>query len=132
MPLSLEGWSPLGIASAAAIVPGVVLLVVYAVRRGLVDRELDALDPEEPLDPPEGEPLRTDRSAGHAGRRAAPRDGSRAMGTVGALLLAVGLAMGVLTAIAGWGGGGTATGPGLGPDDCAQSWGGCPQATLRP
>jgi len=117
MPLSLGGWSILGIGAAVAIAAGIVLLVVYAIQRGLVHRELDGIDPESAAD---DAPL-------------ARASASRSLGAAGAVVLAAGLALGLLSAVTGWGG--TATtgaGPGTPPEDCAQSWSGCPQATPAP
>lgn len=114
MPMSFGGWSILGIVAAVAIVAGIVLLIVYAAQRGLVHRELDGVvAAEEPglLVPP------------------AARPASRTLGTIGAVTLAVGLALGLLTAMTGWGTAGGVGGPGVAPNDCAQSWSGCPQAT---
>ncbi|MEW6225407.1 MAG: hypothetical protein AB1627_12345 [Chloroflexota bacterium] len=117
MSLSFGGWSILGIGAAVAIVAGIVLLVVYASQRGLVNRELDGIDPE----------------AGPDAVSAVRAPASRTLGAAGAVLLVVGLGLGLLSAIGGWGGSGTTgTGPGTGPDDCAQSWSGCPQATPAP
>lgn len=117
MPLSLGGWSILGIGAAVAIVAGIVLLVTYAIQRGLVHRELDGVDPEAAPDA--------------APASAAPA--SRTLGTAGAIVLVAGLALGLLSAVTGWGGTGTTgAGPGTGPNDCAQSWSGCPQATPAP
>jgi hypothetical protein len=122
MALTLGGWSVLGIGSAVAIIAGIVLLVLYAVRRGLIHHELDALDSDTVL---EGGLL----TAGRVGNGSAPA-ASRTLGTAGALLLAVGLALGLAAAVAGWGDSGTTgAGPGAAPLDCAQSWSGCPQAT---
>ncbi|OGO55289.1 MAG: hypothetical protein A2V85_06600 [Chloroflexi bacterium RBG_16_72_14] len=117
MSLSLGGWSILGIGAAVAIVAGIVLLVAYALQRGLVHRELDGVDPE----------------GGPDAMPAAKAPANRTLGTIGAIVLVVGLALGLLSALAGWGGTGTTgTGPGADPDDCAQSWSGCPQATPAP
>ncbi len=120
MPMSFGGWSVLGIASAVTLIAGIVLLVAYAVQRGLVHRELDGTVPE-------GGPADTVATA------QAP-DRGRTLGMVGAAALSVGLVLGLLAAVAGWGNAGPAggTGPGTGPVDCAQSWSGCPQATPRP
>jgi len=119
--LHLDGWSPAGIASIIAIVAGALLLVAYAIRRGLVHRELDALEPNPGVDL---DPVAASRSRA--------RDGTRTLGLAGAGLLAIGLVLGAVTAGAGWGGGATADGTGGAPDDCAQSWTGCPHATVRP
>lgn len=120
MTMSFGGWSALGIAAAVAIVAGIVLLIAYAVERGLVHRELDGTVPE----------------AGATGTLpAAHAHGSgRTLGIVGTVALAVGLGLGLLAALTGWGGAGFRgmMGPGIGPVDCAQSWSGCPQATPRP
>jgi len=120
MPTSFGGWSILGIGAAVLIVAGVVLLIVYAAQRGLVHRELDGVVAAESV--PGAAPAVRDRAAG------------RTLGVLGALTLGVGLALGLLTAVTGWG---TATdlsgsGPGGVPADCAQSWSGCPQATPLP
>ena len=53
MPAIFTAWSPAGIAALAAIVAGIVLLVVYAVQRGLVHRELEGM---ETADVPGSEP----------------------------------------------------------------------------
>lgn len=119
MSMSFGGWTVLGIAAAVAIVAGVALLIAYAIERGLVHRELDgAIGAEAPA------------------TAALPRsgEGARTIGLLGAVLLAVGLVLGLLTAITGWDGAGSggAQGPGAAPGDCAQSWAGCPQATVAP
>jgi hypothetical protein len=112
------GWSPIGIAALAAIVVGILLLVVYAVRRGLVDREIG--DVEAPTDPLLNVEAPTATPSTPAG--------SRALGAVGAAVLAVGLALGVVAALGTWGTP-VAGGPGVAPQDCAQTWNGCPKAT---
>jgi hypothetical protein len=114
------GWSPIGIAALVAIAGGVVLLVAYAARRGIVDRELEGI--ESPADGP--------ADPGPAGPVAPPmtRRPSRGLGVAGALLLVVGLALGVAAATGTWGGD-VAGGPGLAPQECAQTWEGCPKAT---
>lgn len=121
---TFAGWSLLAIASAAAIVAGTLLLAAYALRRGIVHRELDGtIEPETDLRTVEAPP---------AGAAAMARPGdARILGTAGAVLLAVGLGLGLLGAITGWGSPGSSTtgGPGQAPVDCAQTWEGCPQAT---
>ncbi len=103
-------WPATGILAAVAIVLGIALLVVYAARRGLVHGDLpDTIaSVEVPTDAPA--PLRD-----------APQQ-SRALGLAGATILVVGLALGVVTAVSGWGGTN-------GSGGCAQSWNGCPQVT---
>jgi hypothetical protein len=121
MSMSLEGWGPAGIAAAVAIVAGIVLLVAYAVRRGLVHRELEGIENDESAAP-----------ASTPTRAVAPRAG-RSLGIAGTALLVVGLALGLVSAIVGWGGSPAASGaPGTGPQDCSQSWNGCPQSSPRP
>ena len=119
MPMSFGGWSVLGIAAAVAIVAGIVLLVVYAVGRGLVHRDLDGTLPTE--SEPAGDTPQLQR-----------RPARRTVGLLGAVILVVGLGLGLLSAITGWGTTGTAGGPGGAAQDCAQSWTGCPQATPGP
>src|SRR5512141_2766948 len=120
MSMSFGGWSVLGIAAAVLIVAGIVLLIAYAVERGLVHRELDG----------------TVASDGATGTLpdAHVRGSGRTLGVVGAVALVVGLLLGLLSAVTGWGGMGTGlgVGPGTGPRDCAQSWNGCPQVTPAP
>jgi hypothetical protein len=111
------GWSILGIASAVAIVIGIVLLVVYALQRGLVDRDLDGTDATD------GDPNATPVARPSRGRT---------LGATGAVILGVGLGLGLLAALGNWSGATTGAGPGGGPEDCAQSWSGCPQATPVP
>jgi hypothetical protein len=119
------GWSPIGIAALVAITGGVVLLVLYAARRGLIHRELEGIEapadgPADPGMPAPGAPSATPGS-GHR---------SRTLGALGAVLLAVGLALGVLAAYGSWFTDDTTGGsPGLAPQDCAQTWQGCPRAT---
>lgn len=121
MSMSFGGWSVLGIAAAVLIVAGIVLLIAYAVERGLVHRELDGT-------------VATETAGSLPVARAGASGGARTLGLVGAILLAVGLVLGLLTAITGWGGAGFGgmMGPGNGPGDCAQSWNGCPQTTVAP
>ena len=121
MSMSLGGWSVLGIAAAVLIVAGIVLLIAYAVERGLVHRELDGT-------------IATDAGSAPAAHAPGSTGGARTIGLAGAVVLAVGLVLGLLTAVGGWAGagfGGT-SGPGIGPGDCAQSWAGCPQVTVAP
>lgn len=110
------GWTILGVVSAVAIAVGIVLLVVYALQRGLVNRELDGT---EDTGDPDAAPVTR-----------APR--GRTLGAAGAIVLAVGLGLGLLTALGNWAGATTGIGPGGGPENCAQSWIGCPQATPVP
>ena len=118
-----SGWSPAGIASAIAIVAGIVLLILYAVRRGLVVRELDGTDDAAAA-------MAADDPT--ASRRPVARSrAGRPLGALGALLLVVGLALGALTAMGTWGAATTGGGPGQ-PTDCAQGWNGCPATTLKP
>ena len=121
MPAPFAGWSPAGIVALIAIVAGIVLLVAYAVQRGLVHRELEGIE-----------------TAGDPGTTAAPAVAaqprrSRTLGMVGAIVLVVGLALGAVAALGTWTTGDATTGgPGLAPADCAQSWDGCPKATPNP
>ena len=112
-------WSALGILAALAIVVGSILLVVYAIRHGLVHRDLDGTIAVEG----------SEETMLAAGRAAAP---SRAMGMAGAIILIVGLGLGLATVVAGSPGSLPGLGPGNPPSDCAQSWDGCPQATANP
>ena len=114
MNLGFGGWGVTGIAAAIAIVAGIVLLIAYAVRRGLVDRDLDGTIAAE------GSAASTVQPG--VDRAASPPGSSRLLGATGATILAVGLVLGLVSAILGWGGSGGAAG-------CAQSWNGCPQAT---
>jgi hypothetical protein len=119
MNLSFGGWPVTGILAAIAIIAGIVLLVAYAVRRGLVHDDLDGTI--------ETTAVPTSGPAPVAGQ---PHQ-SRVLGVAGASILVVGLALGLVTAIGGWG---ATTGGGVGdssdqPNGCAQSWNGCPQAT---
>jgi hypothetical protein len=119
---TIAGWSLLAIAAAIAIVLGVAILVDYALRRGLVHRELDGTTG------PETDPRTVEPPQSPSGRGAGD---VRTEGVIGTLLLVVGLGLGLLTVIVGWSGAGSSvTGaPGAAPADCAQSWEGCPQAT---
>ncbi|HYO43633.1 MAG TPA: hypothetical protein VES19_10590 [Candidatus Limnocylindrales bacterium] len=118
--MPFAGWSPIGIAALIAIAGGIVLLVAYAVGRGLVHRELEGID-----------------SVGDTGTvapsaAAAPPRRSRTLGALGAALLVAGLALGVASAIGSWDTNQATSGPGTAPGDCAQSWEGCPKATPNP
>ena len=113
--------SPTGIAAAIAIVAGVVLLVAYAMRRGLVHRELDGTvnreaSPDGVLEPGPSTPAHS----------------SRGFGALGAALLAVGLVLALLSVAAVPQNSGGTLIPGASNSDCAQSWNGCPQATKNP
>ncbi len=105
-------WPITGVLAAVAITVGVVLLVVYAVRRGLVHSDL-----------PDTIATAEIPTSGSSPIAAAPQQ-LRTIGAAGALILVVGLALGVVTALGGWGGASTTDGGG-----CAQSWNGCPQVT---
>jgi hypothetical protein len=118
--MPFAGWSSIGIAALVAIVAGIVLLVAYAVGRGLVHRELEGID----------EPAISGDVA--PGAPSGPPQRSRALGALGAALLVLGLALGVISATGGWVTGTVAGGPGAAPNDCAQAWGGCPKATPNP
>jgi hypothetical protein len=104
-------WPLSGVLAAILIVVGIVLLVAYAVRRGLVQHDLP--DTIERMAVPTGGPAPA----------AEPASGARALGAVGAVVLVVGLALGVVTAVAGWADSSSGSG------GCAQSWNGCPQQT---
>jgi len=124
MTLNFGGSSAIGLLAALAIVIGSVLLVVYAVRRGLVNRELDGTIEAEG---PDGTmPADADADAGAAA------EPSRALGLAGVIILVAGLALGLVNVVTGPTAGSRATGPGNPPTDCAQSWSGCPQVTPRP
>jgi hypothetical protein len=125
MNLTLAGWSLTGILAAILIVLGIALLVAYALRRGLHHRELDGTDAESAL-----EAAATGTPGGASGPSPA-RELSRTMGAAGAMILVLGLALGVIAATGGWGTQQTA-GPGTAPEDCAGAWSGCPQATVAP
>lgn len=100
-------WPATGVLAAVAIAVGIVLLVVYAVRRGLVDNDL----PDTFATPavPTSGPARVRGTAQQL----------RAMGAAGAVILIAGLALGLATTIGGWAWAG----------GCAQSWNGCAQST---
>ena len=117
MNVTIAGWSLTGIAAAILIVAGITLLAVYMFRRGLHHRGLDGT--EDGGAEPGVEPA------------AAAAATSRTMGAAGAAVLVLGLALGVIAATGGWGTQQTA-GPGIAPEDCAQTWTGCPQATIAP
>ncbi len=106
-------WPLSGVLAAILIVVGIALLVVYAVRRGFMHRDLpDTIETAEvPTDGP--------------APGAEPAQQPRRLGAVGAVILLVGLGLGLFTAASGWSG----TGTGTNATDCAQSWNGCPQVT---
>jgi hypothetical protein len=106
-------WPLSGVLAAILIVVGIVLLVAYARRRGLMRAELP--DTIATAEVPTDGPAPT----------AEPAHQPRTLGAVGALVLVAGLALGLFTAVSGWGGSGTGTSA----TDCAQSWNGCPQVT---
>lgn len=120
MTLDLGDWSITGILAAIGIVAGSILLVAYAVRRGLVNRELDGTIEAEG---PDG------TMPAAAGAAAAP---SRALGLAGIIVLVAVLALGLVNIVSGPTAESSATGPGIPQVDCAQSWSGCPQVTPRP
>lgn len=106
-------WPASGVLAAILIALGIILLIAYAVRRGLVHHDLpDTV--ESPDVPTEGPAPAVE-----------PPSQPRTLGAIGAAVLALGLALGLLTAAGGWGGSGT----GASGTDCAQSWNGCPQVT---
>lgn len=104
-------WPLSGVLAAILIVVGIVLLIAYAVRRGLVLGDLP--------DTIESAAVPTDGPA----PAAEPPSKPRTLGALGAVILAAGLALGVFTAVTGWGGAVGADG------GCAQSWNGCTQQT---
>lgn len=104
-------WPVSGVLAAIAIVIGIVLLIVYAVRRGFMHADL-------PDTIPSGEVPVTGPAP-----TAEPPQTPRALGAAGAAILVVGLVLGVVTALGGWGSGAGGAG------GCAQSWNGCPQVT---
>jgi hypothetical protein len=106
-------WPLSGVLAAVAIVVGIVLLVIYAVRRGLMNRDLP--DTIETAEVPTAGPAPS----------AEPASQPRTLGALGAAILIVGLALGLVTAVGGW----TGSGTGSSGTDCAQSWNGCPQVT---
>lgn len=121
---TIAGWSLLAIAAVIAVAAGIILLAVYALRRGVVNRELHGTV--------EGEagPQELPAPSPEASATASP-EGARTLGLAGAVLLSVGLGLGVVGVATGWGvSESSATGgPGQPPTDCAQTWEGCPQAT---
>jgi hypothetical protein len=127
-----SGWSPAGIVSLVAIVAGIVLLVVYAVRRGMFTRELDGTDEAaaaQAADDPTAAAAAQVPSTPPA-RAARRANAGRPLGILGAILLVIGLGLGVMVATGTWGGGGTTPPSGTsGQDDCAAGWEGCPKAT---
>jgi hypothetical protein len=129
-----SGWSPAGIASLVAIVAGIVLLVVYAVRRGMFHGELDGTDAEA-VAQAAGDPTALGAQAQPApsAQPARRATAGRPLGILGAVLLVVGLALGVMVATGTWGGSGTTPPAGTsGQDECAAGWEGCPKATPQP
>lgn len=106
-------WPLIGVLAAILIVVGIALLVTYAVRRGLVNRDLPDTYASDEVP-----------TAGPA-PASEPAQRPRTMGTVGALILIAGLALGLVAFASGGFGSGTATTG----KDCAQSWNGCPQVT---
>ena len=106
-------WPLSGVLAAILIVVGIVLLVIYAVRRGFVNRDLPDTIASAEVPPDDRAPV------------AEPPARPRTLGAVGALLLVAGLALGLYTAVSGW----TGSGTGTSAADCAQSWNGCPQVT---
>jgi hypothetical protein len=128
MDLTPTGWSLSGVAAAILMGAGIILLVAYAFRRGLHHRELDGTDAASQLQA--GDSAGTVPGA-TASASAHVRDTSRTMGAAGAMILLLGLALGVIAATGGWGTQ-PAGGPGTAPEDCAQTWNGCPQATVAP
>jgi hypothetical protein len=122
-----SGWSPAGIVSLVAIVAGVVLLVVYAVRRGMFTRELDGTDEEAAVQAAD------DPTAARTRAPARRAKAGRPIGALGAVLLVLGLGLGLMVATGTWGGGGTTPPAGTsGQGDCAAGWEGCPKATPQP
>jgi hypothetical protein len=110
-----SGWSPAGVLSLIAIIAGIVLLVVYAVRRGMFARELDGTDEE---------------AAAQAVQPPRRSGAGRPLGILGAILLGIGLALGIMVATGTWGGGGTVPPSGTSEQqECAANWEGCPKAT---
>jgi hypothetical protein len=107
-------WPLSGVLAAIFIVVGIVMLVAYAVRRGLVESDLPGTF--------ESDSVPTDGPA----PAAEPPGRPRTLGALGAAILIVGLGLGVVTAVSGWSGAGSASGSDGG---CAQSWNGCPQQT---
>lgn len=107
-----------GVLAAVLIVAGIALLVVYAMRRGLVHKDLpDTIATAEvptSAQAPTGEPASQPRT----------------LGAVGVLVLIVGLALGAVTAMNTGAGAGAGTG-GSG-SDCAAGWAGCPGTTVPP
>ncbi len=124
---TIAGWSLLAIAAVIAIAAGIVLLAAYALRRGVVHRELHGTVESE------GEPQAVAAASTEVSATASP-EAARTLGVAGAVLLAVGLGLGVVGVATGWGvSESSATGlPGQPPADCAQTWEGCPQETPVP
>lgn len=121
---TIAGWSLLAIVAAIAVVGGILLLAAYALQRGVLRRELHgtdepAMEPQTPAALQAGDP------------DTARTSDQRTLGLAGAVLLAVGLGLGLVGVLTGWGvdESSASGGPGQPPADCAQTWEGCPQAT---
>jgi hypothetical protein len=131
-----SGWSPAGIISLIAIVAGIVLLVVYAVRRGMFHGELDGTDEEavaQAAHDPTAAAAAARDGAARAGQPARRANAGRPVGVLGAVLLVVGLGLGIMVATGTWGGAGATPPSGTsGQQDCAAGWDGCPKATPQP
>ena len=119
MNMNIGGWSVTGVVALIAIIAGVVLLVVYAARRGFVHDDLDGTI--ESVEVPFSGPAPVIEAAARP----------RAIGVAGATLLVIGLALGLASAVFGWGGGfgGSVGDKSDQPGSCAGSWNGCPQVT---
>lgn len=115
-------WNPVGIAAALLIALGIVLLVGYASRRGLVRGGLEGMD----------ESIEPEVASEPTARPAGARPGPRMLGAIGAVVLVAGLVLGMIAALGSWTAGDGVSGPESGPADCAQSWDGCPKSTPPP
>lgn len=122
---TIAGLSLLAIAALVAIAAGIVLLAAYALRRGVVHGELPGTVE------PEADPRTIGGPPAAVVATARPDGSDRNLGLAGAVLLAVGIGLGLVGAMTGWGIAASSTtgGPGEAPTDCAQTWEGCPQAT---
>jgi hypothetical protein len=128
-----SGWSPAGIVSLVAIAAGIVLLVVYAVRRGMFTRELDGTDEEAARGAADDPTAIGAQATARAAQHARHANAGRPLGILGAGLLVVGLALGIMVATGTWGAGGSTPPSGTsGQQDCAAGWDGCPKATPQP